>query len=186
MSINIDLMSVERIVRAKLDAYSLKKIEKSLNEYLGEATKENIARTIGIIYQSVRKNYKLKKSTARGEEFWKEIARLWYYADCAFYTRYYQINNWMPFNYKRAEEVSSRILKSIYGDIFTAYNIAEHETLGGLHSVAEAMINKMRETAEEIFVSGLIDKHFGKYKESSNVVQYFHAVQYIAVKYLLR
>ena len=187
MVLKIDLKSVEKMVEAKLDAYSLKKIEKSLDEYLEEATKENIAKTIGYIYQGVRKNFKLKKSTAKTrDEFWGEITRLFHCADTAYYTHYFHINGGLPFYYKRAEEVSTRILKSIYGDIFTAYNIAEHETLGGLHAVAEAMIKKMGETAEASFISTLIYKHFGKYKESSNVVQYFHAVQYIAVKYLLK
>jgi len=112
MSLKIDLKDVERIVRGNLDAYSLKKIEASLDEYLEEATKENIARTIGFIYQGVRKNYKLKKSTVKTEEdFWREVTRLWHLADTAYYTHYLHINGGMPFSYRRAKEVSSRLLK---------------------------------------------------------------------------
>ena len=186
MTLNLDLKYVEKMARENLDAYSLKKIEASLDAYLEEATKENIAKTIGSIYQGIRKNYRLKKSTTNGEEFWREIAKFWHYADTAYYTHYFHINGGMPFNYRRAEEVSTRILKSIYGDIFTAYNIAEHETLGGLHAVVEAMIKKMEKTAEESFISCLIYKYFGKYKKNSSTIQYFWAIQYLAVKYLMK
>lgn len=181
MVLKIDLKSVERIVRGRFDAYSLKKIEKSLDEYLEESTKENIAKTIGFIYQGARKNFKLRKSTARTrDEFWGEITRLWHCADSACCTHYYHINGGLPFNYKISKDASWLVLKSIYGDIFTAYHIAEHETLGGLHAVTEAMIKRMGETSETSFISNLIYKHFEKYRKN------FHAVQYIAVKYLLK
>ena len=172
----MNLRNVEDFAKSKLDAYSLKKIDVSVKEYLGEATNENIAKTVEYDYQSIRKNYSLNKTTARTEqEFWGGLTKFWHYAESIrLHTQ-----GGVPYSYTVARTAVTQLLDSIYGDLDIAYRIAAHESHGGLQAIIEAMIKKMSEPMKEKYVRHLIDKHLGKYKKS------MPAVQYIAVRYLL-
>lgn len=181
MSLNINLRKVEQVAKENLDAYSLKEIETSVDEYLREATKEGIANTISIIYQIARKKFQLKKeTTSNHEQFWKEMTRLWYCLDSAYYAYYFHTQGALPFNYKIAKDEVGSMLLSIYGDMITVFHIAENETLGGLRTIVEAVIDKKRQEAEQHYKKILIRRHFEKYQKN------FYAIQYIVVKYLTK
>jgi len=172
----MDLKYVENFAKSKIDAYSLKKIDASVKDYLNEATNENIAKRVDADYQGIRKNYGFSKTTAMTEqEFWGELIKFWHYAESI---RLHTQGS-VPYSYNIGRTAVTQLLESTYGDLDIAYRIAAHESLGGLQAIIEAMLKKMLEPMKEKYIRHLIDKHLGKYKKS------LHAVQYIAARYLL-
>lgn len=172
----MNLKYVENFAKSKLDAYSLRKIDESVKDYLNESTNENIAKRVDADYQRIRKNYGLSKATAITEqEFWGELIKFWHYAESIrLHTR-----GGVPYSYNIGRTAVTQLLGSIYGDLDIAHRIAAHESLGGLQAIIEAMIKKMSAPMKEKYIRNLIDKHLGKYRKS------MQAVQYIAVRYLL-
>ena len=172
----MNLQYVVNFAKSKLDAYSLKKIEESVKDYLSEATNGNIAKNVDADFQGIRRNYKLSKATGRNEQdFWGELIKFWHYAESSrLHTQ-----GGVPRNYRMGRSAVAEMLQSIYGDLQIAYRIAAHESLGGMQSLIEAMIKKMSEPMKEKYIRHLINKHFEKYKKS------MPAVQYIAARYLL-
>ncbi len=173
------LKYVEDLAKNNLSFETRNNIDNLVNKYLEDTTKESMAVTIGSIYQDIKRNYECTKFTTNCEkEFWDELIRFWHYAEAKYFKSYIKLQGELPFSYDYHKTTVRRMLNSIYGDMLQVFRIAEHETLGGIPEIIDAMAKKMEESAEQIFVHNQIEKYFGKYQKD------FYAVQYIAVKYL--
>lgn len=173
------LKYMEDLSRKNLSSETRNSIDNLVSKYLEDTTKESMAETIGAIYQDVKRNYECTKFTTNCEnDFWDELIKFWHYAESKYFKRYMMLKGNLSFSHDYYKTAVRRMLNSIYGDILQVFRIAEHETLGGIPAVIDAMAKKMEEDAELIFVHNQIVKYFEKYRND------FYAVQYIAVKYL--
>lgn len=170
----MDLKYVKDLCKENLSSDVMSKVGSSLQRYLKESSKENIADVIGSVFQKVKKEFRYKNFTADNEkDFWDEITRFWHLAE----TSYFGINGRMGFDFAAAKRGVYPYIAA-FGGVEEVSRIAQYESLGGMSAVIDAIHRMMEEEGTQAFTNELISKHFKEYRKD------FYSVQYIAVKYL--
>ncbi len=183
MSLKMDLKYMINICERELKRDEVREIDSALHQYLEECTEENIAAIVSPTYYEIRKNYKCKMDTVQDYgDFWNEVTKYYFYTKCVFYEKRWGIKNArekFPFFRDLMKEYAEKLLDSIYGNTFQARLIAQHEEMGGMHAVIEAMTKKLEERDVDSCIRLLICKFFDKFKNN------YYAIQYIAASCFL-